>query len=280
MNGDVKDVPTEVALSKIEINIETITPTAAKEYMKKNLHNRRISNDSVAFYADQMTKGKWMLSPEGISFDSRGILLDGQHRLLAIIRSNTKQRFVVSRGFDSDTFKVINTGKIRNGADTLHIEGITNASLVYAGLRKYYSLKSGTSTRQSNKEMKLSNAMVIEMYESDADFYKNISTFANRQYGKLKILSNSEIMGYSAFLIKDKLHEQGKVDTFFEELVTVSDSQPINMLRTELYRSKLSTRKMSAAEKDDLVAQTWNCYITDTPLKSLKYNPKRKTDFI
>jgi hypothetical protein len=65
-----------------------ITPEMAKEMLKKNVSNRAIRKVVVKGYADDMLAGAWRTTHQGIAFNSNGDLVDGQHRLSAIVLAN------------------------------------------------------------------------------------------------------------------------------------------------------------------------------------------------
>ena len=64
--------------------VMTITPEMADNWLKLNENNRNVMKERVREYAQAMLAGRWSLTHQGIAFDTKGRLLDGQHRLLAI----------------------------------------------------------------------------------------------------------------------------------------------------------------------------------------------------
>lgn len=66
----------------------TITPELAAAWLAKNTHNRTIRKSWVKELARRITSGLWRTTHQGIAFDSQGTLIDGQHRLLAVLEAN------------------------------------------------------------------------------------------------------------------------------------------------------------------------------------------------
>lgn len=67
----------------------TITPELAAKLLKEfNYNNRNINEIRARLYAEQMKAGKWRLTHQGIAFAKNGHLIDGQHRLEAVVRAN------------------------------------------------------------------------------------------------------------------------------------------------------------------------------------------------
>lgn len=84
---------------RMDAKVEVITKPIAEEYMKHNINNyRAIRNRKVDMYAKEMASGNWQANGEPIVFDEDGNLINGQHRLLAIIKANVAVTILVVRG--------------------------------------------------------------------------------------------------------------------------------------------------------------------------------------
>lgn len=121
MLAKMKQKETPKSFPKPEL--ETIPPDLAKQMLAGNKNNRPLMQKLVKFYAHQMETGKWQLNGDTIRLDKNGYVLDGQHRLSAIVESGIPLTTYVLRGLDKDVFKTIDCGKGRTPADFLHIEG-------------------------------------------------------------------------------------------------------------------------------------------------------------
>lgn len=69
----------------MKVQEEIITPETAKSWLLKNVHNRPLRDGLVTTYATDMANEQWQSNGESIKFSSEGELLDGQHRLAAVI---------------------------------------------------------------------------------------------------------------------------------------------------------------------------------------------------
>lgn len=100
----------------------TITPAMALDWLENaNVRNRPLSEDHVNKLARDMKNGKWKISHEGIAFDPHGILLDGQHRLWAIVESQVSIDMLVFFNVPQDSVMVINGGRVRTVVDVLKL---------------------------------------------------------------------------------------------------------------------------------------------------------------
>lgn len=102
--------------------IEKITPEMAIEYLKHNNVNRNISTHTVRKYADDMKNGAFQCNGEAIKFNKSGALVDGQHRLSAIVKSGVTVEMAVIRGVD-DSVSVYDLARGRSLLDSIIIEG-------------------------------------------------------------------------------------------------------------------------------------------------------------
>lgn len=115
--------PISPAEPKLALTIETVTPDTAFEYLATAGKNRRISGPQVNKWAKAMRAGQWRLTGDPIRFDITGALIDGQHRLTAVINSGVPIEVAVARNCALDVFPVLDDGKRRSGADVLSIMG-------------------------------------------------------------------------------------------------------------------------------------------------------------
>lgn len=107
--------------------VEKITPEIARQFLAKNLSNRPLRKTStVAVFAAAMKRGEWVLNGDAIRFSSDGILLDGQHRLEAVVKSGATIYSLVVYGLPPSTFDTIDRGRPRTTGDMLAIRGEKN----------------------------------------------------------------------------------------------------------------------------------------------------------
>lgn len=86
------------AYNHIALTIEEIDPAQAATMLLHNTRNRPMKPATVNTYAKVMSSGDWTFTGESISFDLRGRLVNGQHRLSAVVKSGVPITVVVVRG--------------------------------------------------------------------------------------------------------------------------------------------------------------------------------------
>jgi len=83
-----------------------------------------------------MEDGLFMPELGFISFDKKGQMIDGQHRLQAIIESQSTFKMKIITGLDPNVRNIIDTGMKRSLSDILRMDGIDNAGLVSGAIAK------------------------------------------------------------------------------------------------------------------------------------------------
>lgn len=73
-----------------------VTPELAAEWLGRNApENRSISKRRVRAWVGEMRAGRWELTHQGIAFSAAGVLVDGQHRLTAVVESGVTVNMLV-----------------------------------------------------------------------------------------------------------------------------------------------------------------------------------------
>jgi hypothetical protein len=117
-----------------------ITPDLAENILRRNVpNNRHLRAALVAQLAGAMERGEWSLNGETIKLDTRGYLVDGQHRLSAVVTSGLGQWFIVIRGVTPDAQDTVDIGAKRSFADLLHRRGEVDVNSLAAAVRLIWS---------------------------------------------------------------------------------------------------------------------------------------------
>jgi hypothetical protein len=114
---------------------EWISPAIAAEMLTHNTMNRPIIDSAVAEWVREMESGNWVPTHQGIAFDVSGVLLDGQHRLAAIVRSGRTVLMQVTRGLPPEVMPTIDSGRKRTSGQILAMAGVKDSNLI-AGIVK------------------------------------------------------------------------------------------------------------------------------------------------
>src|SRR5690606_33959034 len=99
-----------------------------------NRRNRPIRRTWVQTLAGAMERGEWRENGDTLKFAHNGTLLDGQHRLAAIVLSGRPQWMLIARNVPDDAFSTIDRGSRRTAADALALLGEPRSAILAATL--------------------------------------------------------------------------------------------------------------------------------------------------
>ena len=136
-----------------EIEFVDVTPQMAREWLATDQSNRKLKKGAVAANARDMKAGKWNMTGEPIKFDTEGRLIDGQHRLQAVVQAEVPVRMMIVHGLEPETRLFMDTGVKRSAADMLHMSGTNSAFAAAAGVRLGLLVESGTNRTPTHHEI-------------------------------------------------------------------------------------------------------------------------------
>jgi len=106
------------------VEIEFVTPEKAAYYLSLNFSdNRNLSDKAIQELSSEMRSERFTLSDSAICFDTRGELVNGQHRLSAIVRSKTVQPLLILKNVPDETKLILDVGRVRRMDDRITIAG-------------------------------------------------------------------------------------------------------------------------------------------------------------
>jgi len=128
----------------------TVTPAKASQWLENQIPNRNIGMGRVNSYAADMSTKDWQADTgETIKFTSDGRLLDGQHRLKAVVVVGKPVDMWACHDVPIEAFNVIDRNLGRTAAQALAMAGHKHANRL-AGALKWlirYEMMIGQETR-------------------------------------------------------------------------------------------------------------------------------------
>jgi hypothetical protein len=150
----------------VRSRVQKVTPVKAAEMLSANTSNRPLSRSTVRAFAEAMGRGDWLVTHQGIAFDTRGVLVDGQHRLAAIVEADVPVEMTVFTDVEPDTFDVLDTGKKRNAADVLAIEGEKSSTLLAAMVRTIWQYENRPDATWSGGAAAVTNHQIVQTLQA------------------------------------------------------------------------------------------------------------------
>jgi len=242
--------------------LETITPEIAEQLLLKNTRNRQVIRNHVIGLAEEMKAGRWKVNGDTICLNG-DVLIDGQHRLLAVVESKVAITTWVVRGVASDVFDTKDVGRRRSAADTLSVHGEVNCRNLAACLifiDRYFT------GRLENRGHRYSNSEVEELLRKYPE-----ARYAAQQCGRNGLLPPSVHRGL-IYLFSQVDQEQAA--KFMEDTMNganLSSDDPVYRLRERLVQNSLSKAKLSVAEIAALCIKAWNFRRSGKSCRTLKW---------
>lgn len=257
--------------------VTTISPQEAALWLNtKNSKNRPISENAVSKYAQEMKEGRWRLNGQGIIFNQSGQLANGQHRLLACVRSNTPFSSLVTYGVADDAFDTIDDCNSRSLADVLHIKGESSSLLLSAGVRFLWIYATGEIERRDLRKGKIATKPLLEAtLDKNPRIRGSVKFYAmlKKRPGGLLIPAGMAIGLHYLFSLVD----EKKADDFFAHLqsgLELTDDNPVYILRARLIAGqKEASTKLTPPAVYYYTVVSWNAYANGTYLKRLVFAP-------
>jgi hypothetical protein len=261
--------------TNLDLKKVLITPKLAKELLLKNNSNRRITKSFVTTYANDMREGRWKgNTAEFIKIADDGDILDGQHRLLAIIESDCSVLFDTAFNVPKSVFDVLDTGKKRSSADVFSIEKIENYTIISATIKSYLvvSKNNNLSSKESLTSQRLTNTMILAEYEKRPEFWQEVACFSRKNYKRFAQILPASLIGTLYSYFYDITPEQSR--NFINQLCSGDDisNSSIAVLRQALLKDKVSQRKMSFQDKFAIIIKTWNAFRLGKNYRIMKFD--------
>lgn len=247
------------ALNTPEITTEfvAVTPELAEEWLLLNRHNRPLRQMTTEQYAGDMTAGSWRDTAEAIKFDVEGNLLDGQHRLAAVVFSGRTITFLVARGLQPLAQDVLDTGIRRTAADALTLAKIAHGSTIASAVRIAINYDTGQLNGNRRTLMPTSNSQILGWIEANPDIV-NSAEFVKQLPAKIPALPAA--LTWSHFMTHRIAADEA--DDFMlalSEMRTDGQGDPRFALlrRLNSARDNADTR-LTATGQTALILRTWN----------------------
>lgn len=155
------------SLFHVDCNLEFITPEEAQQYLDRNTNNYRTPRfRHVNAIAADIKAGSFMFTNASIAFDVDGVLVDGQHRLQAVVKAGKGIYTLVVRGMPKGSSEnpAVDTGARRSVATHLGHKGFAKTATLASCARMLHGLHSGSLTHSSISDVAI--AKIVENHPS------------------------------------------------------------------------------------------------------------------
>lgn len=249
-----------------EVDLVMMSPELAREALATMVANRPVTMAHVRNLAGAIKSGEWRGSDtrELIKFSGDGRLIDGQHRLMAIIEAGVPIVVGVTFGCDPSVFDVLDTGRARSGGDVLALTGHAQGNFLAASLRVAYAVTHNGFGRMLNRA---SNAQIMQMIEEFPAMPESMAAVA----GVPRFIPQSVAAGLHYVMSQI---DSEKATVFFDGLATgqgLPAGSPILVLRNKLLTPKTQRSSTTRSTVAALTIKAWNAWIKGDRIYMLRW---------
>ena len=261
---------------KPTVTIETVTPRKAKEWLQGNVDNRKLRETRVLFLSGLLHEDEWELTGDAIVFDEQGVLINGQHRLSAVVVANKSAQFLVLRGVPSKAQEVMDQGLSRNLADQLHRRSVTYPNVVGGALNWLFQMEYIERTNKvhyADPSMRPSLRQLLHLYEQNPELPEEASDL-NKLVYYTKVRHGPTLALYHRLLGIDE-EEATLFFKMWQEGTELAKNDPIWRLREwTINDARLrSSRGRSPTYRFMAVSlKAWNAWREGRTIQTLKWN--------
>lgn len=256
--------------------VVTVTPVTAKQWLDgaTEFKNRSIKDAVVLKYSRDMQNGVWQLNGETIKFASRNgsaVMIDGQHRALACIKSGENFTSLVVFGVDEETYESMDSGTVRQPADFLQRSGSQYVHSVVAAARMIFADKVTGNPMTRSRSSIGTNQEILEIVAATPELEQSAIAVYKIAGGHSKLLTPS----LAAYLF----YRFGQVDAGWRDLffgglyrgVGLVEKSPILVLRNRLIDDLTSVKKTTLPVKAALTIKAWNAFVEGREISLLRW---------
>jgi hypothetical protein len=239
-------------------HVTEISPETAERWLERNANNRTIRQADVDKYARDMVAGNWQMTGEAIKFGSTGVLLDGQHRLWAIVESGQTVRMMVVTGLPPEAQSVMDSGVKRSAGDSLHLTGTPSANLVAAVARLGITYDNGYLTRArsviNGQDVPSPTHAEIRQWVDLNPNVVDCVNYTRRWPGR------SKAAAATGLLVTRRIDVEEATE-FFQRIIDLDfrgKGDPAKTLYERLLSSQTNRERMSNVTELHLIFRAWN----------------------
>lgn len=241
------------------VKIELLTPERAAKLLERNKSNRRIREGRVREIARAITAGHWYVTGDTIKLNGDGSLLDGQHRLSAIVAAGQPVRVAIARGVDTRAQVAVDRGASRTLGDDLRMAGHAHYNTLAAACALRMRWDEGSRSGGAFGVTRATWDDATEVLRRVPHFERSVAMCADHRLTKL-VAGSVVAMCHSVWYEIDPQ----LADSFVEDLasgVGLRKRDPVLAVREKLIEARASR---VAFRKGDLIAilmRAWNARI-------------------
>ena len=250
----------------MSVGFERITPAIATNWLEHNSPNRNIRDRTVQAIVRDILNGDFQPTHQGVAFDSNGELVDGQHRLWAVVRSGQTVIMQVTRGLPPEAKPVIDTGIKRTMADVLQFGGYQNRMVAASIIRMHLQYVRGMPISAYNSAVTQSEQ--VHHFEENEEAIDEAARLASTWKNHLD--ATPQVIGTAWLIFSDIDAEQAA--QFFDDMLNMTtggEGDPRLALMRRLRTKTEKKENILPALVLSMFVRAWNAWRNGTPMMKM-----------
>jgi hypothetical protein len=232
-----------------------VTPQIAELLLARNPDNRKIKTAKLAQYIDDMKSGRWQFNGETVIVSKSGEVNDGQHRLMAVIKSGVPHELNIAFGVERDSRFTVDTGVARTAGDHMSLSGMQYGTSLASTARMVISYERAKGEHMGRPN-EVSAAAVIERVEAD-ELLRECAIWGhvNKKRGAV---GRASLVGFVFYVLSTKNAASAKL--FMQGLkdgIGLAGDSPIRITREKI----ISSPRLSTNQIIEIIFRGWNHWI-------------------
>lgn len=228
MSGQAASV-IKMPRSRGDMEVITLTPEMATELLEHNTLNRPLKDVHVQRIARQIIEGKWKFNGDTIKVADTGDVLDGQHRLWAVIEAKRPVETILVRGIERDAFATIDTLRsMRSGGDVLALNGAGRyRNQMASALQWLIRWQRGVLPNYRDPKNRVENSDIEAAYAAHPAMVNAVEAAV-----RLRGVANPSILGFFYYVLNNRdAALAGRMMETLRNPVSVAMTDPFFQLR-------------------------------------------------
>lgn len=256
-----------------------VTPTVAETWLATQKLNRVLNRTSVLAYRRDMQEGRWSFTADPVRFDLNGNLIDGQHRLTAVVGLDDVDHapdfieMLVITGLEPDAQMAMDQGRRRSTGQQLQLKGVKNSTSISAGIRLLMLWQTDRLfTRRWDDAVNISTASILSYSQANPE----LVALANKLIYNVKDIGFRPAVGIAFILKMGTVHEI-EVSNFFSDMLTLvnqPEGSPLLAMSRRLQRSRIEGLKLPDTDQLAFLIRTWNTWRAGGTATKLQRPPR------
>lgn len=252
--------------------MEAINPDTARSILSRNAGNRPLrSRTLVEKIARDIKSGRWQINGATIRISKDGRVLDGQHRLNAIVEAGVPVKTLVVYGLDDECFHTIDTNQAtRTASDIFAIRGDANYTILAAALRLIYFWKETGDPYNTNPKTAPTPWQLENLLDENPSILESVGATAGR-FNQVKNFLSKGTIAFCHYVFS--VSDEPAAEEFFRRMasgVGLGVGSPVLLLRNRLIASKSGTERMSARYKTAITFKAFRLFRDGASITTLR----------